>query len=230
MMGEGARGCTPWTVVRKALLIVLRVLPGLLLGTIPSLLSTTPEAMAENAPRWVAWVSLLVRAMIPATIADFIMSFWGWLTFMSIGVLLAVGLNIPPRWYPWRHGRAAATAPGSSGAARPVPEAESAPLQEERIEERIVVNVAPEYLWGAFKERTSIQARGMLAGYVGKWMEVSGLVRDVGEGIVTFNPGLTTTRRIHARFHDDRWMDRLSLLRPGDQITVLGQIGTITAV
>jgi hypothetical protein len=48
-------------------------------------------------------------------------------------------------------------------------------------EERSVVDVTPEELMRSFEEHTDIQARTRVADVIGKWMKLSGPLRNVGE-------------------------------------------------
>jgi hypothetical protein len=73
-----------------------------------------------------------------------------------------------------------------------------------------------------FEGHTDIQASTGVANFIGKWMKVSG---PLGNILSTFSQ---VTFADHAPismfFRKKKWVDRLSILSRGDNITVLGQI------
>ncbi|MDT5063040.1 MAG: hypothetical protein QOH63_3499 [Acidobacteriota bacterium] len=91
--------------------------------------------------------------------------------------------------------------------------------------ERIIVNVMPEYLMSFYHEHTGIQAEKLFAAYKGKWIKVAGKLGDVRASedysTVAFEYGSPETIIM---FFYEEWTERLSILRRGDSITVLGQI------
>jgi hypothetical protein len=95
---------------------------------------------------------------------------------------------------------------------------------------RTIVNVTPEYLAGLFDDHTSIQAQKLADTYIGKWMRVSGPLNNVSSftssSQVTFAPtgGVSTYMLFRNRAYVE---NRLSVLKRGDQITVLGRIDSI---
>jgi hypothetical protein len=106
--------------------------------------------------------------------------------------------------------------------------APAAPLSADQATSgRIFVNATPEYLSGLFKGQTVIQANTLLAVYIGKWMRLDGEVNDVlsrrGDRVqvMFIKAGSPIT---FMRFHTEAWVDRVAVLRPGDRITVIGQI------
>jgi hypothetical protein len=117
---------------------------------------------------------------------------------------------------------------------------------------RIVVNVTPRFLAELHKDHmTSLEAEAATERYIGKWMAISGLLADMSYenrqrtilnvtveefsepikkrgigavferierqlGIITF---------LH--FNDKKWIERLTVLNGGDEISALGQIAII---
>ncbi len=117
---------------------------------------------------------------------------------------------------------------------------------------RIVVNVTPRFLAGLHKDHmTTLEAEAAAERYIGKWMAVSGLLSDMsymdeqrtilrvtmeeftepvkGEGLKAvlehLERGLSITSFLD--FNDRKWIERLTVLNSGDEISVLGQITTI---
>jgi hypothetical protein len=94
----------------------------------------------------------------------------------------------------------------------------------------VVMDVTPEYLWGLFEGRTFTQAEKLVADCIGKWMAVSGPLGDVRpSGQVTFRHTSGTHTTIYMYFRKKRWLDRLSGLQLGENITVRGRIERINS-
>jgi hypothetical protein len=101
-------------------------------------------------------------------------------------------------------------------------------------EERSFVNITLEELLRVFDEHTKIQARTLISDFIGKWMIVSGPLGDVGEftsfSQVTFahRPSLPLDTHyfdtVYMYFRNKKWVDRLSIMNKGDNITVIGRI------
>ena len=98
--------------------------------------------------------------------------------------------------------------------------------------ERIIVDVTPEYLMSFFAEHTSIQALRLIEPYIGKWMRVSGPLGNVSNtqhfAHVVFERRPHSFKVIYMLFRQPDRSDRLSVLRRGTQLTVLGQIKEVT--
>jgi hypothetical protein len=98
-------------------------------------------------------------------------------------------------------------------------------------------SITPEYLVGLFKEHTSIQARKLIEPFTGKWMRVSGQVNEVISSSsdlaqVTFSGrGLTSDLAgIYMYFRTKDSIERLTILRRGDSLTIVGKIRDVSAV
>lgn len=97
---------------------------------------------------------------------------------------------------------------------------------------RIIVDVTPEYLIRFFKEHTEIQASKLVAPYIGKWMKFSYTIGDITDrttyisvysSVFTNDSGHIDVVGVTKSFNAE-WCERLSVLRKGDNINVLGQI------
>lgn len=99
--------------------------------------------------------------------------------------------------------------------------------------ERIIVNVTPDYLSNIFKEHVDIQAINLIKTFIGKWMKVNGTIFNIGAPFrlangseicsVSFESKSLTQTSVIMYFNKE-WIDRLSVLKLGDKLTVLGQI------
>jgi tRNA_anti-like len=146
--------------------------------------------------------------------------------------LIAIGLQLGAR------GRASAvTEPdhGHEDVSHPLPASsvsEAKPKAADSSAARQLVDVTPEHLVGFFDTHTSIQAKELVAPYLGKWMHVSGLLGNVS-GFTTFSQvtfafGTFTSLSVYMYFHDREVVEnRLVVLSRGDQVTVLGQIDRV---
>jgi hypothetical protein len=93
---------------------------------------------------------------------------------------------------------------------------------------RIVIDVAPEYLMGFYKDHTDVQADKLAENYIGKWLKLSGKVANV-----VSSSAITKTWHVILAYKagyfmgvdfDNAWADQISVLKRGDEIRVLGQI------
>jgi hypothetical protein len=117
----------------------------------------------------------------------------------------------------------------------------AAASQPETNEERMLLDVKPEYLLGFFGKYNNAQAQKILEPYIGKWVQISGEVISVDPETPIFPSDAprikvmirtrTSTRfTVFARFQGKRWVNRVEVLRPqGESITVFGQIADIAA-
>ena len=115
----------------------------------------------------------------------------------------------------------------------PVPTVQApAPPTMNLADERIIVDVTPEYLMSFFAEHTSIQAQRLIEPYIGKWMRVSGPLGNVSNtqnfAQVVFEHRPQSFTVIYMLFRQPDRNNRLSVLRRGTQLTVLGQIKEVT--
>jgi len=118
------------------------------------------------------------------------------------------------------------------------------PRKAAETQDRVFVgaSITPEYLISIFREHTDIQGATLTAAYLGKWMKVSGSLRNV----ISTTPNLAQltferaevplTERTWFDYTDfymmfkKPWIDRLAIAKRGDNLTVVGQIERIDAV
>jgi hypothetical protein len=113
----------------------------------------------------------------------------------------------------------------------------SAPVRTEDRQGRIFVNVTPHYLIRLFDGYTSIQASNLVKPFIGKWIELSGQLGDIlPYGIesaqVSFKR-LSWDRPLHfviMYFRGKYWLNRISVLKVGDPIKVIGQIQEVNSI
>ena len=78
-----------------------------------------------------------------------------------------------------------------------------------------------------YKDKMTFQADELFADFVGKWMRLSGSIRDLnarsGSILVTFDQPVTEKLFM---FFDASWKDRLSIIPQGTVISVECQITT----
>ena len=110
----------------------------------------------------------------------------------------------------------------------------SRPLALPPGDRRIVVNVPPVYLMDFYNQHAAAQADRLVAVYKGKWLALSGTVYDVSpmrardedaRFVSVELPG--ALRTIVSLVFKRPWLDRVSVLKRGDAISVLGKIGEV---
>jgi hypothetical protein len=107
--------------------------------------------------------------------------------------------------------------------------------------ERLSVNTLPltvTELIAVFKDRTDVQGDKLAKAYIGKWINVSGVLGNVskymtfvpfvGHAYVTFEHVAETLGRNVFMNFNRKWIPLLTVLRPGESITVFGRIRKIT--
>lgn len=121
-----------------------------------------------------------------------------------------------------------------AGATAP-PRAE-VPTVVSRSEERLIVDVTAEYLADFFINSMAIHGKRLVEPYIGKWMKVSGPLGNIMNSIyslqVTFSDRglLANNVQIFMFFDKEQWLDRVSVLKRGDHLTVLGQIKDVSSI
>jgi hypothetical protein len=98
-------------------------------------------------------------------------------------------------------------------------------------------SVTPEYLTGLFKGHTSIQAQKLIEPFIGNWMAISGSLKEVMSSSpdyaqVTFwgRGVFDNLSTVYTYFRSKESIARLSILRPKDSITVVGQLKEISNI
>ena len=125
------------------------------------------------------------------------------------------------------------------GAAKSPP---AAPESNRVDETRVFVrdNITPSYLVNIFKDNIDIDATAQTKKFIGKWMKVDGAVYDtytVGYNTVSLVLVLEPaydgdiSRHCHvSMFFHEPWIEKISVLRRGDKVSVIGKIDTITDI
>ncbi len=101
--------------------------------------------------------------------------------------------------------------------------------------ERIFVgsDVTPHTLAALFQRNPDAQAKALLRIYIGKWIEVAGLVSDIdlSDGpqwlsLIILKRGMEASPAVSLHF-THAWRDRLSVLAPGHEVRAHGKISRI---
>ena len=97
---------------------------------------------------------------------------------------------------------------------------------------RILLSVGVEYLTGLYKGHTDLQADKLMEPFIGKWIKYSGRMENISQDHGS-RPTTTITFEhssrpfVAATFMSDEWLERLSILQRGAQITILGQVWSV---
>jgi hypothetical protein len=107
--------------------------------------------------------------------------------------------------------------------------------RRDEARKRTYVDVAPSYLTKFFDNHTAIQARKLLEVYIGNWMCVSGILKDidgrVGRDWVTVSLEKTLADPLILFYFDKKkWADQITMLPRGTKITIAGQIDQIDSM
>jgi putative nucleic acid binding protein len=100
---------------------------------------------------------------------------------------------------------------------------------------REIIDATPDYLVALFDQHTSIQAQRLIEPYIGKWMIVSGRLRDIadhghGSQLTFESSAINEFGVVFMWFRQPDRSDRLSVLRRGTELTVLGQIRWVNKI
>lgn len=86
------------------------------------------------------------------------------------------------------------------------------------------------YLFALYAGKTEIQAQGAADAFIGKWITISGRIWSVSAWSGHFCQVMlerSDLRAVHMWFRDKSWLDELSVLARGDQVTVRGRIDAV---
>jgi hypothetical protein len=130
------------------------------------------------------------------------------------------------------------TAPSYAPTGEPEPEPPPSPLTilmpAEPTPGRVFIDIALEALTEPFEQHTTVQAQRLVSTYLGRWMRLSGKVRDVrsqdGEGwhVSPDLPWLGLGRMpAVGLYFQPRWKDHISVLRRGDPFLLDGKLTEI---
>jgi hypothetical protein len=90
-----------------------------------------------------------------------------------------------------------------------------------------VTTLTPEELTGIFKNRTTWQGQKLAATYIGKWMTVSGSVKDIERFREQIRVGFSVAKFADPTvimYFENEFVEPVSALVKGDKITVRGQV------
>lgn len=95
-------------------------------------------------------------------------------------------------------------------------------------------DITPQFLFGLLSGHTEVQAGKLLDIYVGKWMRLSGAVGHVGKfeygsSTVSFSSQSFNGVLVYMEF-GAAWTERLSVLRLGNNINIIGRVISVTAL
>lgn len=92
---------------------------------------------------------------------------------------------------------------------------------------RTIVKIAPQYLCSFFKDHLEIQAGRLIAPYIGKWMEISGTLKNARETPFFLSVDLHEEATLGVCLNlifDLKWREEIEILKNGDSVTIRGQI------
>jgi hypothetical protein len=122
---------------------------------------------------------------------------------------------------------------GSTLATRAAPSSEltSPIIPPERI--FVPLDVTVGFLRGLIRNKTRIHAEKAISFYIGRWMTVSGKVREVSSATLSDDFSVRLEGSTDASdgaifmFFDSKWASHLSILNIGSEISALGQIDNV---
>jgi hypothetical protein len=131
------------------------------------------------------------------------------------------------------------TTPVPATPLRPIPNPAPASSQASHQVGRDFVgaSITPEYLIGFFREHTYIQGTKLIKPFIGKWIRVSGKLNEVissspDHAQVTFSGrGIgSDLASVYMYFRNEDAIERLAILRRGDDLTIIGEINEVNGV
>jgi hypothetical protein len=144
---------------------------------------------------WVAYVALFVAALIIAAdtgfrespdvmarLPEFFHSEWWGFAPAVLVVVATIILLLREFVFPnnkLRHQATSFPMAVRDGSDLPKTSAPAAAPATGAMPRKVFVNVSPSYLVGLYKNKTTVQGDDLAAAYIGKWMSVTGRVRDI---------------------------------------------------
>jgi putative nucleic acid binding protein len=93
------------------------------------------------------------------------------------------------------------------------------------------ISLSPSELIRVFDGRTTAQGDELASVYLGKWIEISGVISDIstyrGFKSTTASVFLTDTKPYIFLLFEEQWLNRLKALQAGDKIKAFGQIQSV---
>jgi RecG-like helicase len=96
-----------------------------------------------------------------------------------------------------------------------------------KASERIIENLSPGHLIGLTENLSEEEAYRVIEPYVGKWVEVSGSVKDTtitGKSFIMLINAKWTHHTIVAVFREQEWRTHVEDLKKGDRVRIAGQV------
>lgn len=156
-----------------------------------------------------------------------VIAIWGLMTHTSVPLNIAyASLAVTFTWAAFLAWRKEALEGARLQAALNAPHSAPQSLGYERPG-RIFIDEKPAFLQQFFRDHTSVQAQKLLDPYLGKWFRPLSLtVQDINKyrsGYSVYGKTTEDNVGIHMKF-DERWSERISILRRGSVLSVIGQI------
>jgi hypothetical protein len=96
-------------------------------------------------------------------------------------------------------------------------------------QDKIIIDITPEYLWSLFRGRTSMQGGRLAEPFLNKWMVVCGPFRNIrqltNQMCVTF--AHRATMEIVFMYFNEDWRGRLEIIIQDQKISVVGRIDSV---
>ena len=93
----------------------------------------------------------------------------------------------------------------------------------------VFVDETPAFLTQFFKQHASIQAKKLVQPYLGKWIKLSNVtVSDIEAQSQRYRvPAHCADGEMVFMYFDEKWFERVSILRRGSQIAIIGRITSL---
>jgi len=232
-------------LLKNPILTLVVTVIGLVL-TMLGVLATDPTGLQENAQKWLAIFRPsfalegdTVRTLMVMTGVILI----ALATRPHLGWVIRVATSRAERGAPPKDAtkrmdtpvRAELPPAQTTMAGATTPPRAEVPAVVPRSEERLIVDVTAEYLADFFNNNMAIHGRRLIEPYIGKWMKVSGSLGNIMGAYslqITFSDrGLSANKvQIFMYFDREQWLDRVSVLKRGDHLIVLGQIKDVSSI
>src|SRR6202165_4162405 len=174
---------------------------------------------AQSSPTLQLWNSRLFEASLAACAI---------VALVGVYALISPVLGLPmPRLRGDRRPSAAASAKGMTGAASLPVEPPARALVSVTPARRMLAKT-PEQLVAMCANLTSLQAKRLVAPYIGEWMEIEGPVENVHGSSDDFGAVRIEGRLLAMFFQGKARLKQLELLARGDRIKVHGKISAIS--
>lgn len=110
----------------------------------------------------------------------------------------------------------------------PIAPASTSKINEQRI--FVGPDITPEFLMSQFDGHTDFEGSALVEPYIGTWIKLSGPVHNIGNGILGYQiefPHEAFGRGFVIASFDEKWAERLRMLRQGSMVSVVGSIKSV---